>query len=185
MRGLYRALRLAAVLVLCPTAGAAQTIGTILERVLDVSSGAPVAGAEVTVLRTDLRTLTAADGRFVLAAVPVGERSVRVELVGYRAVTLESVPVRAGRTTELPIELTPVAFELAGVVVEAERVRLIEPEATVSRETVVGQQLRELPIDRVTEAVELTLGVSDGHFRGGRVGPESYVVDGFEVKNQL
>src|SRR5690606_4259983 len=28
-------------------------------------------------------------------------------------------------------------------------------------------------------------GVSNGHFRGGRVGQESYVVDGIEVRNQL
>lgn len=176
---------LAALLVLGPAAVAAQTTGTILGRVLDARSDAPLEGAQVTVLRADLRTLTAADGRFVLAAVPVGERSVRIELLGYRAVTLESVPVRAGRATELSVELTPQAFELAGVVVEAQRVRLIEPEATVSRETVVGRELRELPIDAVAEAVELTPGVSGGHFRGGRIGQESYVVDGFEVKNQL
>ncbi len=35
------------------------------------------------------------------------------------------------------------------------------------------------------QVVELTPGVSGGHFRGGRVGQEVYVVDGLEVKNQL
>src|SRR5690606_10494468 len=40
-------------------------------------------------------------------------------------------------------------------------------------------------VDLLRQVIELTPGVSGGHFRGGRVGQEVYVVDGMELKNQL
>ena len=42
-----------------------------------------------------------------------------------------------------------------------------------------------MPVDKVEDVLELTTGVSCGHFRGGRIGQEVYVVDGIELKNQL
>ncbi|NNK48217.1 MAG: TonB-dependent receptor plug domain-containing protein, partial [Gemmatimonadetes bacterium] len=59
------------------------------------------------------------------------------------------------------------------------------PEVSATRQIVPGQALRELPVTTVEEAVELTTGVSDGHFRGGRVGQETYLVDGMAIKNQV
>ncbi len=69
--------------------------------------------------------------------------------------------------------------------VEVEREGLIEPDVIVSHQVVLGQEIRELPVDNVEEIVELTTGVTDGHFRGGRVGQENYRIDGLELKNQL
>ena len=54
-----------------------------------------------------------------------------------------------------------------------------------SREILPGVILRELPVTRIAEAVELATGVSDGHFRGGQVGQEVYLIDGFALKNQV
>ncbi|HEY8470392.1 MAG TPA: TonB-dependent receptor plug domain-containing protein [Longimicrobiales bacterium] len=108
-----------------------------------------------------------------------------MELLGYHPAEIERVQVRAGRATELRIELRSTALPIDPVRVEVERVRLIEPEVALTHDVVVGRELRELPLDRVAEAIELSAGVSDGHFRGGRVGQESYVVDGIEVRNQL
>jgi len=54
-----------------------------------------------------------------------------------------------------------------------------------TREVITGEVLRELPVTRVGEAVEHSTGVSDGHFRGGQIGQEAYVIDGFAVKNQV
>ena len=62
---------------------------------------------------------------------------------------------------------------------------LIEPEVSETRQIVLGTALRELPVTTVEEAVELTTGVSDGHFRGGRVGQETDLVDGMAIKNQV
>lgn len=162
-----------------------QATGTIIGRVVEVQSGKPLAGAEVRIAHPPLRTLTTEEGRFVLAAVPVGQRTLHIELLGYRPVTIEGVQIRAGRPTELQIELQPTALELEGVAVDVDRIRLIEPDIAVSHEVLIGRELRDLPVDRVADAIELAPGVSDGHFRGGRIGQEVYVVDGIAVKNQL
>jgi hypothetical protein len=133
----------------------------------------------------DRSTLSLEDGRFVLAGVPAGRHDVRVELVGYKTLELASVVVRASRPSELALELEPTAVPVDPIRVEADRVPLIEPEVSETRQIVPGAALRELPVTTVEQAVELTTGVSDGHFRGGRVGQETYLVDGMAIKNQV
>jgi len=181
-------LRLALLLGLLLGIGAsglsAQATGTIYGRVIDAETGQPLAGALVQA-PPFARVLTTEQGRFVLVGVPAGERTVRVELLGYHPVELERVQVRGGRSTELRVELRSAALPVDPVRVEVDRLRLIEPEVALTHEVVIGRELRELPLDRIEEAIELSPGVSDGHFRGGRVGQESYVVDGIEVRNQF
>jgi hypothetical protein len=98
---------------------------------------------------------------------------------------VEGVFIRAGRPTRLDTELLPQAVELEGITAEIDRIRLIEPEISATHEVVLGREIRALPVDNVSEVVELVPGVSDGHFRGGRIGQEVYVLDGLEFKNQL
>ena len=176
---------LLALLLCLPTSLSAQTLGSILGRVVDAETGAPLQGVSVQVIGTARATLTAADGRFLLVAVPPGERVLRFEQLGYRAVELERVAVRAGRPAELRIEMSAAPIALPGVEATADRIRLVEPNVSTTRDIVVARELRELPIDRIEEAVELTPGVSGGHFRGGRIGQEVHVIDGLEVKNQF
>ena len=166
-----------------PAAG--QTTGRLIGRATDAASGAPASGALIRIESLGLQTSSDDEGRFLLAGIPAGRHTVSVSLLGYEPLQLEDVLVRAGRATRLPVQLRSTAIEVEPLVVEAERVPLIEPEVTESREVITGSTLRELPVVRTEEAVELATGVSDGHFRGGQVGQESYVVDGVEVKNQV
>ena len=163
---------------------AAQSTGSIVGQVSS-ASGEPLAGALVVLVGGRLQSYTGADGRFVLGAVPAGERNVRVEMLGHRTVTVTGVRVTSARPTELRIKLEAAPVPVRGVEVEAERVRLLEPEVSTSHQVMTGKELQELPIDRLDEALELTTGVSAGHFRGGRIGQETYLVDGLNVKNPL
>lgn len=182
-RGARAFLALAALLT--PAAASGQATGRILGIVRDASSEAPIVGASVRLLDARAQALTDAEGRFVLAAVPPGDHTLRVEQIGYQATTLEHVTVHAGEPAILSLTLTATPLDVEPLVVQAERGRLIEPDVTRSHTIVAGEQLRELPLDRVDEAIELAPGVSDGHFRGGRVGQETYVVDGLALKDQL
>jgi hypothetical protein len=182
-----RSVALAVALLLASSAGSAfgQTIGRIQGSVTDRTTGEPLAGVLIRVETLDRSTVTSRAGRFVLAGLPAGRHDVRVELVGYGPLDLESVIVRAGRASELAVELEPTAVEVEPIRVEADQVPLIEPDVSETRQLVPGNVLRELPVTRVEEAVELATGVSDGHFRGGRVGQETYLVDGMAIKNQV
>ncbi len=184
-----RALLLSAVLLtvllsLTPACIHAQTTGSILGRVVD-AAGAPIATASVEVVGTAIKVVAGGDGRFIIGAVAPGEKSIRVERLGYRPLVIDRVLVRGGQATELRPVLEPAPVDLPGVTIQAQRVRMIEPDVSGSRDITVGSELRELPIDKLEKAIELTPGVSNGHFRGGRAGQEVYVVDGLEVKNQF
>ncbi|MCI0432917.1 MAG: TonB-dependent receptor [Gemmatimonadetes bacterium] len=162
----------------------AQVSGTLRGRVT-AEAGAPVAGASVEIVGYRLRTITNDAGEFVLAAIPPGERTVRIEHIGFRPLLLENTVITPGRPTRIQATLSLLPVEVAGVTVEATRVRLIEPDVSASRTIVLAREVQALPIDRVEEVLELTPGVSGGHFRGGRTGQETYVIDGLEMKNQL
>jgi len=181
--------RLALLLILLTTSLAtpvsAQTSGSIVGRVVDAATGEGVDAATVTLVGTRTQVLTGADGRFILGSVPPGERALRVEHIGYKPVVLEGIVVRTGRSQDVRIELAVAPVAVEGVVVEAERVRLVEPDVSASHDIVIARELRALPVDLLRQVIELTPGVSGGHFRGGRVGQEVYVVDGMELKNQL
>ncbi len=170
--------------LLAASTGWSQGTSQVLGRVVDAETDEPIALAEVSIEGLDLRVLTSEGGDFVFAVLPTGEYRLRVERLGYRPV-VSIVRVRASRATQVMIELPPMPVELEGVTAEVERVRLIEPDATVSHEITLGPELQALPIDEIEEAVELTTGVVDGHFRGGRIGQETYRIDGLEVKDQL
>lgn len=174
-----------ALLGLAPEA-AAQGTGRLLGTVTDSASGQPIMGVSIRLADRDQpRTVTNDAGRFILTAVPAGPQDVVVEMVGFRSTRLNDVQVRSNEAVVVTVTLAIAPIEVEGIIVEGERVRLIEPEIVASHEIVVGRELRELPVDAIEEAIELTPGVSDGHFRGGRVGQETYVVDGLALKNQL
>jgi hypothetical protein len=178
-------LRLAAWSCLAASPVSGQEAGSVLGRVVAAETGQPLPNARIELVDQPGATLSADDGRFILVGVPPGDRTLRISLIGYRSLTVDGVFVRAGRGTRVDPQLVPEALELPGVTAEVDRIRLIEPEISATHEVVLGRELRELPADNVAEVVELAPGVSDGHFRGGRVGQEVYVIDGLEFKNQL
>jgi hypothetical protein len=168
-----------------PATARAQTTGTLFGQITDRATSQPIGGATVRTV-DGLRGAIADDrGRFVLTAVPVGEATLVVEALGYRRVELTSVRVAPGRPVEVSVALDVAAVSVEGITVEADRFRLIEPDVRGSHEVVAGEELRALPVDATESVVDLAPGVSDGHFRGGRLGQEAYVVDGLEVKNPL
>jgi hypothetical protein len=172
-------------LALIPGRADAQTTGSIVGRIVD-ATGAGLAGADVRIDKLPHRVASGTDGRFVIGAVPAGERDLRIEMLGHKPVLITRIQVRPGRSSEVGdvrLETSPV--EVAAIEVRADRQRLVEPEVSTTHEAVVGCELRELPVDALDQVLELTTGVSGGHFRGGRIGQEVYVVDGIELKNQL
>ena len=92
---------------------------TVRGVVFDRDARAPLPGAHVVVLETDplIGTTTDADGRFVLAGVPVGRRALRVSFVGYEPVVLAEVLVGTGKEVVLEVGLRERVVEGAGVVV--------------------------------------------------------------------
>ncbi len=95
----------------------AQT-GTITGTVTDQSTGAPLVGAQVVVVGTNLSVSTNQSGRYLIPGVPAGERQVRAVLIGYGQKTF-TVTVRVGESTVQDFALEMSAIELDALVVNA------------------------------------------------------------------
>ena len=101
-----------------------QVTGTIT-----TTSGQPVAGVQVSVLGTRLGTLTGANGRYSIAAVPVGPRVIQATFLGYTTQE-QRVEITGGATATADFRLVEQAVAMKEVVVVGY--------GTQRRETVTG-----------------------------------------------
>lgn len=94
---------------------AAQT-GTVVGVVTDASGGSTLTGVSLRVEGTAVEELSGGDGRYVLSGVPVGERVILFERLGYRPVR-RAVVVPAQGTVALNVALVPAPFSLDDLIV--------------------------------------------------------------------
>jgi Ca-activated chloride channel family protein len=83
-----------------------ETAPGTIEGAVRAPSGAPLAGATVSVQGLRARAVTGRDGKFILPNVPAGKQVVRAELLGY-LVDSKQVTVSAGQTVSLIFVLEP------------------------------------------------------------------------------
>ncbi|MEJ2539112.1 MAG: SusC/RagA family TonB-linked outer membrane protein [Gemmatimonadota bacterium] len=98
-----------------PAQAQTQT-GTVAGRIFDDASMRPIDGVTLTVVGTGRTGLTNSDGRFVITAVPVGEQTLRAEVLGY-ATAERVITVTADGTTVIDIQMISEALQMAEIVV--------------------------------------------------------------------
>jgi outer membrane receptor protein involved in Fe transport len=158
-----------------------QTTGKLTGVVTD-QDGDPLIAANVLIDGTNLGAATNADGYYVILNLRAGTYTVRFRFIGYKTQVVENVRISADQTRQLDIVLTPEVLEGEEVVVTADK-PLIEYNQTSSVSSVNREEIKNLPVQSLTEIVNLQAGVIDGHFRGGRLGEVQYQVDGVTVNN--
>lgn len=174
----------ALVVAAIPRAAAGQAEGAIAGRVLDVRSGTGLPQAQVLV-DDRLRAITDTAGVYRARGVRSGWHRISARLIGYRSVVQDSVFVRGGATVTLDFSLETNPLELAPLVVTAPVDPVLDPLATATEQKITAEDLRELPVSSLEEAIALSAGSVGQSYRGGRLGEESYILDGLGVKNQL
>ncbi len=178
-----RAILVSALLAL-PTALGAQASGALSGHVRDAATGRGIANAIVTVENGRRGATTDTSGAFRLREIRSGTYHVDVRSIGYRPFSRDSVSVLAGQTTVLDVVLQADAVQLAPVVI-ASKDPVLDPMATATEQTITAADLRQLPVSSLEEAVALSAGAVGESYRGGRLGQESFIIDGLGVKNQL
>lgn len=165
--------------------------GTVTGRIEDAVGGRPLAESAVTLRGTTRQALTAADGRFHLREVPSGTWVVEIRRIGYRAVAIADVVVRAGRVTTVDYRLEPLPVELA--VIEAAPT-FFPSSATepLSRVEYSGEEIRRAPgaagdVSRIMQSLPSVAKINDQSngliVRGGSPMENLILVDGIEVPN--
>jgi len=93
--------------------------GTVAGMVRD-SSGAGIAGAEITIVGTGLRAHTNAHGEFRLTNVPAGTVTVGVRRLGF-VPTVASIEIGVNEAASMSVVVAPLAQSLAAVIVRGDR----------------------------------------------------------------
>jgi carboxypeptidase family protein len=162
----------------------AQAEGAVAGRVLDAQSRLGIPEAQVLV-DDRLRAIADTAGLYRVRGVRGGWHRISARHIGYRSVVQDSVFVRAGATAILDFALEKNPLELAPLVVTAPVDPVLDPLATATEQKISAQDLRELPVSSLEEALALSTGSVGQSYRGGRLGEESFILDGLGVKNQL
>jgi hypothetical protein len=181
-----------AALAFVPALGAQQRTGTITGRVVDARNEAGIAAARVEVVGTGGATVSAENGRFTLADVPVGTWRVRATAIGYEPLVLADVLVGTGKPLEVDLRLIPAVVQLEELTAEAAPYFQPSLESATSQQSLYTEEIRRAPgvQEDPVRAVSLLPGVgvttggrNDLVVRGGAPFENLFLVDGIEVPN--
>jgi hypothetical protein len=162
----------------------AGTTGKISGTITDATSKDPLISANVVLKGTSLGANSDLDGHFTIINIPPGVYSVTISMIGYRKTQINDVRVNVDLTTNLDESLQQETVEMETMVITAER-PIIKKDNTGSLSTVSADQIKNLPVQTITDILRLDAGIVQArgelHFRGGRDGEVSYMVDGISA----
>lgn len=164
---------------------AAQANGAIEGTVRNAQTGAGLANVTVTIEDGRRGATTDTAGRYRIREVRSAAYTLRATLIGFRPATRDSVVVVGGGTILVDVALQPMAVPVESVTVQAVSDPVLDPMSTATKQVVSAEDLRRLPVTSIDEAISLSAGAVGQSYRGGRLGQESYILDGMGVKNQL
>jgi TonB-linked SusC/RagA family outer membrane protein len=130
--------------------------GEVTGRVTDKSSGQGLAGAQVSIVGTTIRSLTNQDGRYRLVNVPAGQATVRVAFIGYGTVT-DAVTVPPSGSVESNIALTQVAVGLEAVVVTATGDQAVREQGTAAHNVDLRDRTSKALTTNLSDALNSTV----------------------------
>jgi hypothetical protein len=169
-----------------------QETSTITGKVTDESTGLPLGRVAISVLSGETLISggkTMPDGFFTITDVPVGEYTVRVNLIGYNTLLLDNVVVVSGEPTDMRIQLSIVSTEE----IKVEESRFIRPnDVANSIKSLSYEEIRRSPggfedVGRVLQTLPGVSFVNNGRndliVRGGAPTENLFVVDNTVVPN--
>jgi len=74
-------------------------------KVLDSKSGESLAGVEVSIQNTNLKTYTDLDGNFTFKNLPAGTYDIILSMISYNKSLLDDIKIEPGKITSLDIKL--------------------------------------------------------------------------------
>jgi outer membrane receptor protein involved in Fe transport len=146
---------------------AAQQLGSIRGRVTD-ESGAPLANAQVYLMRPAVSTIAGSNGQYDLQRVPAGTHVVRVRLLGYRPDSA-SVTVSADQPASQDFSLVRDPLQLQEMVVTGTQSPRQNLAASVAVTTLSAQEVEQAAPRSTTEMLRYVPGFTRVESSGGEV----------------
>ncbi len=151
--------------ILTLTAGAAEAqaqTGTILGQVTDATTGAPLSNVQISVVGSELGTLSDRAGRYRIAGVPAGTVEVIAQSIGYADLT-HTATVRSGETVMVDFRISETAVAIDGIVVTALGIERPRRELTTAVQSLSGEEIAQTPESNLVSS--LTGKISGVHIR--------------------
>lgn len=157
--------------------GEARIVGVIVDAVTE----APLAGASVSVARSDWQSLTTDSGRFLLCGIGAGAPRLTAERLGYRTVTALVEAAASGDPLRVRMQADPILLEGLEVVMDRFRHRRRAVATTVR--SYDEEELAGSSYWSVADFIDSRPGIMAGpcrfracvHVRGGRVESDIYL----------
>jgi len=154
--------------------------GKIAGRVVDKENGQALFGCNVIIEKSNMGAATSENGNYFILNVAPGSYTVTFSMIGYQSVKISGVTVSSDLTRKLDVEMSMQVLDGEVVTVIATR-SMIRKDLTASTAIVGVEELKQLPISELNEAIEMQAGFVNGSLRGGRVGEVAYMIDGIPV----
>lgn len=159
------------------------TTGKIAGYITDAETGALLTGVNVVLVGTSAGAATDLNGYYVILNIPPGKYNLKISMIGYREVQLNDVPVHTDFTTSEDFQLQQTVLEGQGEVIVMGRRPDIQRDRTSTMSVIGSDEISKMPVTEFQELINLQAGVVNGHFRGGRQGEVSYMMDGISVSD--
>jgi len=144
-------------IALLPVGAFAQT-GKIEGKVIDAHTKRPLVGANVVIEGTTLGAASGTDGSYVITAVPAGEFTLTVSMMGYKKMT-EKVKVFADQITTVNFELKETVIKGDLIVVTATKTEHLLKDVPVATSVVTREEIEAANIQTVQHALRYLSGV--------------------------
>jgi outer membrane receptor protein involved in Fe transport len=96
-----------------------QSTGAISGKIIDLSTGEELIGANIFLEGTSLGAASDLNGSYIIRSVPTGFYNLIASMVGYKKLTVTGVEVKADQTTKIDITLSSETIETEEVIVTA------------------------------------------------------------------
>jgi Ca-activated chloride channel family protein len=150
----------------------ATSTGKISGIVINKKTGEGIHSVAVQIVGTEQGALTDSSGRYQILNVPVGIYSLKISLIGYKTVQVDSVVVKEGETTELNTEMQTSEND-TDIVRCMESMRdIMEMKKPASGVVISREQMDVMPVKNVEDILAATVGevrrYGEVHSKGGR-----------------
>ena len=170
---------------------AQENTGSVYGKVIDKFTNEPLIGANVIVVGTNYGAATSIEGDYSISSLPPNTYQIKVSIIGYNSLIKTDISVMPGRPAQVDFELTTVAIELEGVVVQSDYFDK-NPIEVNSTKGFNNEEIRRSAggFEDVVRAVSILPGVAQADpgrndliVRGGAPSENLYLIDGIPVQN--
>jgi len=166
----------------------AGNTGKITGKITDVKTGDPLVGANIILVGTLMGAASDLDGNFFILNIPPGTYDLESRMIGYANTISKGIRVKVDLTTPINIAMKSSVVEGETVEIIAEK-PAVQMDQTSSQQTYSAEELINLPVESVENAVALAAGAVEEngvlHFRGGRQSETVYLFDGISLNDPL